>query len=199
MSKTSGRIAHASATAEAMLSNPPPIIQDSATDPRPETPPPVLYCRAVQTDFPASQNAGVQVQPLAASIGCLTGEVPRPWLTTPEVNIRQLARHQVLLGEEEPLCDIQQLADQVVQASGMGGNAPQRRVVSIMVNYAAEVLRAASELLLNQVSARYGNDPAAPYDRMWCYSMEQLAVWNGRRGLPQDMPQIREEDLLEWL
>ena len=66
-----------------------------------------------------------------------------------------------------------------------------------MVNYAAEVLRAASELLLNQVSARYGNDLAAPYDRMWRYSMEQIAVLNRRRGLPQK--QIPEEDLLECL
>jgi len=68
-----------------------------------------------------------------------------------------------------------------------------------MVNYAAEVLLAASELLLNQVSARYGNDLVAPYDWMWRYSMEQLAVWNRRRGLPQEMPQIQEEDILEWL
>jgi len=53
-----------------------------------------------------------------------------------------------------------------------------------MVNYAAEVLRDASELLLNQVSARYGNDPAAPYDRMWRCSMEQLTVWNWGKGPP---------------
>ena len=52
------------------------------------------------------------------------------------MNIRQLARHQVLLGEEELLCDIQELADRVVQASGIGGNVAQRRVVSMMVNYA---------------------------------------------------------------
>jgi len=96
-----------------------------------------LYSRAVQTDFSTSQNTcGIQVQPLTASVGCWTGEVPRPWLTTPEVNICQLARHQVLLGEEELLCDIQELADRVVQASGIGGNVAQRRVVSMMVNYA---------------------------------------------------------------
>jgi len=64
----------------------------------------------------------------------------------------------VLLGEEEPLSDVQQLADRIVRAFGVGGNASQRRVIAMCVNYASEVLHAASELVLNNTAARYGHE-----------------------------------------
>ena len=117
-----------------------------------------------------------------------TGKVPRPWLSTPEVILRQLARHHVLLGEEEPLSDVKQLADRIVRASGVVYNASQRRVISMCVNYASEVLRAASELVLNNSAARYGHENPVPHDRIWRFSMEQLGVWNRRRGLPWNLP-----------
>ena len=55
----------------------------------------------------------------------------------------------MLLEEEEPLSDVQQLADRIVHASGVGGNASQRRVIAMCVDYASEVLRAASELAMD--------------------------------------------------
>ena len=127
-----------------------------------------------------------------------TGEVPRPWLSTPDVNLRQLARHHVILGEE-PLSDVQQLADRIVRGSGVGGNASQRRVIAMCVNYASEVLRAASELVLNNIAARYGHKNLVPHERMWRFSIEQLGVWNRRRGLPLEPAHVEDEDVFEWL
>ena len=109
------------------------------------------------------------------------------------------SRHQVLLGEEEPLADIQQLSDQVVRASGVGGNAPQRRVVSLTANYAAELLCVASELIINGASARFGQAHPMPHDQMWHYCIEQLAAWNNRRGLPREPVPIEDEEIFDWL
>ena len=175
-------------------------MKETGVDARPSTPPPVTYDATTQLRWRAeTRNRRIQTTPETRTTGAWTGEVPRPWLSTPDINLRQLARHQVLLGEEEPLADIQQLSDRVVRASGVGGNAPQRRVVSLMTNYAAEVLHAASELIINGASARIGQANPMPHDRMWHYCIEQLAVWNNRRGLPQEPVPIEDEDIFDWL
>jgi len=67
------------------------------------------------------------------------------------------------------------------------------------VNYASEVLRAASELVLNNAAARYGHENPVPHERMWQFSMEQLGVWNRRRGLPLEPAHVEDEDVFEWL
>jgi len=94
---------------------------------------------------------------------------------------------------------VQQLADRVVRASGVGSNASQRRVISMCVNYAAEVLRSASELVLNNTAARYGHENPVPHERMRRFCMEQLGLWNRRRGLPLEPVHVEDEDIFEWL
>ena len=79
------------------------------------------------------------------------------------------------------------------------GDASQRRVVELMVHYAAEVQCAAANCLLTNVSAWYGQPDPPPLEQMVKYSTKELGVWSRRPGMPHDPVTDLQDDKVQWL
>ena len=174
--------------------------KDVATSPRSRTPSPTRHDTSIQAK-PEIKDVSCQMQPATCNVGVWTGEPPRPWLATPEVNLHKMAELQIMMGDTDQLCSVQQIADKVTaNAQYLGTTTSQRRTIQLLVNYGFEVLRYAAGHLLTTTSNRYFHDRAnISWEQTARHTLDTLSVWNRRPGMPQEPPFSEQEEELDWL
>lgn len=176
------------------------ILRDTATSPRPMTPPPARYSVSAQAE-PEMHHVTSQIQPSTSDVGVWTGELPRPWLSTPHVNLRRMAELQVMLAETDQLCSVRQMADKIT-ANGQyaGTTVSQKRTIHLLVNYGFEVLRYAAGHLLGTMSNRHFHQhDNVPWEQTSRDILDTLNVWNRRPVMPREPPFSELEEEFDWL
>jgi len=174
---------------------------DIALSPRPVTPPPER-CDASQQAQPITRNRRTQISipPNCTDTASWTGEVPRPWLSTPSVNLHKMAELQCMLADADQLCPVQYIADKVTaHAQSEGTTVSQRRSIQFAVNYSSEVQRYMAGQLLANASNRYFHMTPIPWEHVARYLLDSLSVINRRPGMPDNPPYSETEEEFDWL
>ena len=89
------------------------------------------------------------------------------------------------------------LMDRVMQSIHVD-DLSRRRVIRVMTEIGAELLRVTSEHLLEEVAARFGHLENVPLSAMIIFITDELAVWARRPGLIRQAV-VDVDDELEWL
>jgi len=166
--------------------------------------PPFMYDAGSQSNPPSTSDVAVDVGPRGVVMPCnrsvWTGELPRPYLATPPVDIVRLAEFGQRIGSENPLLSVSALSDRITIACGIM-EPNQRRVIDLCTRYGAELLRREAEQLLVSISARYGDRVDATHQVICTALTDHLHAWCRRPHLTSEIhiDPVADEDRLKWL